>query len=267
MSVEDPGALALVGSGRAGTTVADALVARGWRVMAVAGRSPDAPSTVAAAARYDAPAVPVEDAGRDADLVVIGTPDAAIDDVAAQLARTVRPDALVVHLSGARGLDALAAVPARTGALHPLQTLPNPEAGRARLPGSWCAVAGDAQVADVARSLGLTPIEVDDDDRAAYHAAACIASNHIVALLAQVQQVAPVPLEAFLPLVRAAVDNVAALGPEAALTGPVARGDVATVRGHLDSLSGTDRDAYLALARLAYELAGRDDPELEGALQ
>ena len=197
--------------------------------------------------------------------MVIATPDAAIDAVAAEIAPAVRRDALVVHLSGARGLDALGAVPARTGALHPLQTLPSADAGAARLPGAWCAVAGDRQVWALARQLGMEPIEVADEDRAAYHAAACIASNHVVALLAQVERVAPVPLDAFLPLIRATVDNVADLGAEAALTGPVARGDVETVRGHLDALSDADRDAYLALARRAYELSGRHDPELEGA--
>jgi predicted short-subunit dehydrogenase-like oxidoreductase (DUF2520 family) len=266
VSGEKAGALALVGPGRAGTAVVTALAAAGWRVAAVAGRAPDAPSTEAAAARFGAPALPVADAGRDADLVVIATPDAAIGEVATALAPAVRPDALVVHLSGARGVDALGAVPARTGALHPLQTLPSAEAGAARLAGAWCAVAGDPQVAELARQLGMRPIAVADEDRAAYHAAACIAANHLVALLAQVEQVAPVPLEAFLPLIRAAVDNVADFGAAAALTGPVARGDVETVRSHLGALTDADRDAYLALARRAYALSGRRDPELEGAL-
>jgi predicted short-subunit dehydrogenase-like oxidoreductase (DUF2520 family) len=265
--VEQTGAVALVGPGRAGTAVVTALAAAGWRVVAVAGRTPDAPSTQDAAARFGAPAVDVPDAVRDADLVVIATPDAAIDSVAAALAPAVRRDALVVHLSGARGVDALGVVPARTGALHPLQTLPSAEAGAARLPGAWCAVAGDPQVWELARQLGMKPIAVADEDRAAYHAAACIAANHLVALLAQVERVAPVPLDAFLPLIRAAVDNVADLGAEAALTGPVARGDVETVRGHLGALPDADRDAYLALARRAYELSGRHDPELEGALR
>jgi predicted short-subunit dehydrogenase-like oxidoreductase (DUF2520 family) len=265
--VEKAGALALVGPGRAGTAVATALVAAGWRVVAVAGREADAPSTRAAAARFGAPATTAPDAVRDADLVVIATPDAAIEAVAAELGATVRRDALVVHLSGARGVDVLGAVPARTGALHPLQTLPSADAGAERLTGAWCAVAGDPQVAEIARRLGMQPIEVADEDRAAYHAAACIAANHLVALLAQVERVAPVPLDAFLPLIRAAVDNVEDLGAEAALTGPVARGDVETVRGHLGALSEADRDAYLALARRAYELSGRHDPDLEEALR
>jgi predicted short-subunit dehydrogenase-like oxidoreductase (DUF2520 family) len=265
--VEQAGAVALVGPGRAGTAVVTALVVAGWRVVAVAGRGADAPSTQAAATRFGVTATSVAEAVRDADLVVIATPDAAIGDVAAELAPAVRRDALVVHLSGARGVDVLGAVPARTGALHPLQTLPSAEAGAARLAGAWCAVAGDPQVWAIARQLGMEPIEVADEDRAAYHAAACIAANHLVALLAQVERVAPVPLDAFLPLIRAAVDNVADLGAAAALTGPVARGDVETVRGHLGALPAADRDAYLALARRAYELSGRNDPELEGALR
>src|SRR5689334_19481091 len=110
------GTLALIGPGRAGTTVAAALAARGRRVVAVAGRRPDAASTQAAAQLLGAPAVGVAEAARHADLVVIATPDDAIETVAAEIAPVVRPDALVVHLSGARGLDALAAVPARVGA-------------------------------------------------------------------------------------------------------------------------------------------------------
>lgn len=265
--VEPTGALALVGPGRAGTSIAGALADRGWRVAAVAGRSVDAPSTVAASARLGAPAVAVGDAARHADLVIIATPDAAISGAAVAVAPSVQPDALVIHLSGAHGLEALAAVPARVGALHPLQTFPSVDAGRARLAGSWCAVAGDPQTWALAMQLDLTPVEVADADRVRYHAAACIASNHLVALLDQVARVAPVPLEAFLPLVRASVENVTALGPVAALTGPVARGDVETVRGHLEVLSGADREAYLGMARLARRLSGRDDPTLDAVLR
>jgi predicted short-subunit dehydrogenase-like oxidoreductase (DUF2520 family) len=264
--VEPAGALALVGPGRAGTSVAAALVDRGWRVVAVAGRSADAPSTVAGSRRFDAPAVPVEAAARDADLVIVATPDAAIDGAAAALVPALEPETLVIHLSGARGLEALSGLPARVGALHPLQTLPSAGAGGAGLAGAWCAVAGDPQVRDLAVALGLRPVEIDDADRVRYHAAACIASNHLVALLDQVQRVAPIPLEAFLPLVATTVDNVSALGPEAALTGPVARGDVETVRGHLDALGEGDRAAYRELARLARRLAGRADPELDAVL-
>jgi predicted short-subunit dehydrogenase-like oxidoreductase (DUF2520 family) len=262
------GTLALIGPGRAGTTVATALAARGRRVIAVAGRRPDAPSTQAAARRLGAPAVTVAEAARDADLVVIATPDDAIEAVAASIAPVVRPDTLVVHLSGARGLDALAAVPARVGALHPLQTIPTVDAGLARLAGSWCAIAGDPEVATIAAQLDLRPVPVADDDRARYHAAACIASNHLVALLGQVERVSPVPVEALLPLIQATLDNVAELGPSGALTGPVARGDVDTVRAHLDALPADEHEAYRSLARAARRLTpnGEDD-ELDTVLR
>ena len=131
--------------------------------------------------------------------------------------------------------------------------------GTARLAGSYAAVAGDPEVEELARTMGMVPIHVPDDARVAYHAAACVASNHLVALLAQVDACTGVPLEAFLPLVRSTVDNVAELGARAALTGPVARGDVETVRAHLASIPVEEQEAYRALARRAAVLAGRSD--------
>jgi predicted short-subunit dehydrogenase-like oxidoreductase (DUF2520 family) len=263
-------ALALVGPGRAGTTVAAALVARGWTPVAVAGRSIAAPSTSRVAQQLGAPAVAVPDAGRDADLVVVATPDAEIADTAAALASSLRPGALVIHLSGACPLEELdklhAARPdVEVGSLHPLQSLPSPEVGITRLPGSWCAVEGPASVERLAVSLGLRPFRVDPERRAEYHAAATIASNHLVALLGQAVRVADaagVPPEALLPLVRASVDNVDALGAAAALTGPVARGDADTVARHLGTLTPDERATYRALAREALRLSGRDDAHL-----
>jgi predicted short-subunit dehydrogenase-like oxidoreductase (DUF2520 family) len=268
-------ALALVGPGRAGTTVAAALVARGWTVVAVAGRSSGAPSTRAAADRLGASRIAeVADAGRDADLVIVATPDAVIADTAAALAPSLRAGALVVHLSGAcprEELDKLhAARPdVEVGALHPLQSLPSPEVGLQRLPGSWCAVEGPPSVERLALSLGLRPFRVAPGDRARYHAAATIASNHLVALLGQAARVADaagVPPEALLPLIRASVDNVDALGPADALTGPVARGDGDTVARHLEALSPDDASTYRVLAREALALSGRDDPSLRELL-
>jgi predicted short-subunit dehydrogenase-like oxidoreductase (DUF2520 family) len=216
----------------------------------------------------------VADAGRDADLVIVATPDAVIADTAAALAPSLRAGALVVHLSGAcprEELDKLhAALPdVEVGALHPLQSLPSPEVGLQRLPGSWCAVEGPPSVERLALSLGLRPFRVAPGDRARYHAAATIASNHLVALLGQAARVADaagVPPEALLPLIRASVDNVDALGPAGALTGPVARGDGDTVARHLEALSPDDASTYRVLAREALALSGRDDPALRELL-
>jgi predicted short-subunit dehydrogenase-like oxidoreductase (DUF2520 family) len=258
---------ALVGPGRAGTAVADALVAVRDRCVAVAGRALDAPSTRAAARRFGAPAVRVADAGRDADLVVLATPDAALEATAAAVAPRLRPGSLVVHLSGARGVDALAPLASvrpdvRVGALHPLQTFVEPTDTPAALVGAWAAVSGPPAVRRLAHHLGLRPVEVPDDQRARYHAAAVVASNHLVALLGQVERLAEeagIPLAAFEPLVRATVDHVFELGPTAALTGPVARGDVATVSRHLAALHEDEHRAYQALADSARRLAGHDD--------
>jgi predicted short-subunit dehydrogenase-like oxidoreductase (DUF2520 family) len=122
----------------------------------------------------------------------------------------------------------------------------------------------------LAISLGMRPFRVDDADRVAYHAAATVASNHLVALLGQAARLADaagVPPAALLPLVYATLENVETLGPESALTGPVARGDVDTVRRHLDVLADDERPAYRALAEQARRLAGRDDPALRHALE
>jgi predicted short-subunit dehydrogenase-like oxidoreductase (DUF2520 family) len=267
-------ALALVGPGRAGTALALALRPHGWSTRAVAGRTPDRPSTVSAAARLGAVAVAVEDAGRGCDVVVLATPDAAVSEVAERVAPSLEPGALVVHLSGALGIDALAGLARRRpdvvlGALHPLQSLPTPDAGAARLAGSWCAVEGPDAVQALAEQAGMRPFTVAPEARATYHAAACVASNHLVALLGQVERLAceaGVPFEAFLPLVRASVDNVDELGPAGALTGPVARGDSSTVAAHLAALSDDERAAYRAGALAALRLASRDGDAGLGAV-
>ena len=259
-------AFALVGPGRAGTAVALALAGRGWRPVAVAGQSLDAPSTRAVAARLGAPAVEVADAGREADVVIVATPDAAIAAAAVTLAPALWAGALVVHLSGASTLHELDGVllarpDVEVGSLHPLQSLPSADVGRDRLAGSWCAVDGSPRVEKLARTLGMRPFRVDAADRVRYHAAACVASNHLVALLGQVERLAAyagVPFEAFLPLVRGTVENVDELGPNAALTGPVARGDHETVAHHLDALPEEERETYRALVLEAERLAAHD---------
>lgn len=276
--ITPPRALTLVGPGRAGTSVALALLRRGWSVRAVAGRSPDAPSTRRAAALLgDAPAVTAGAAGKDSQVVIVATPDQAIAAVAGALSSSLEPDALVVHLSGAAGLEVFDEVRAarpdvRFGAMHPLQSLPSAEIGVDRLEGAWCAVDGPPDVARMAEVAGMRPftLRAGADARTVYHAAACVASNHLVALLAQVDRLAAlagVPFDAFVPLVRSTVANVVELGPAAALTGPVARGDVATVAAHLAALPADERDSYRFGASEALRLTTGHDAELESLLQ
>jgi len=227
----------VIGGGRAGSSFAAALGSAGWRVPRLLGRDDD-----------------VADAAAGVDLVLVATPDAAIADTAAAIAPGV---AVIAHVAGSLGLDVLASHD-RTAAVHPLVSLPNAEVGAERLrDGAWFAIAGDPIAAAVVADLGGHSFEVADADRAAYHAAACIASNHLVALLGQVERVAAtagVPLEAYLDLVRGTVDNVATLGPAAALTGPAARGATATIERHLAALDPSERPAYEALVQAARRL-------------
>ncbi len=193
------------------------------------------------------------------DLLLIATPDRAVADTASVVAPV--EETVVAHLSGVLGLEALAPH-GRRASLHPLVSLPGDSAGAGPLfAGSWFAVSGDPLVRRLVEDLGGRPVVVSPEDRAAYHAAAVIASNHLVALLGQAERIAEsvgVPLEAFLELAAGSVDNVRRLGAAGALTGPAARGDEDTIRAHLEALEPADRDSYSAVAELARRLAGRN---------
>jgi predicted short-subunit dehydrogenase-like oxidoreductase (DUF2520 family) len=226
----------VVGPGRAGSALAAALRSAGWRVDGPLGRDHD-PTLVTSGAR----------------VVLLAVPDGAVADVAASLSPG---DAVVAHLAGSLGLDVLAPHE-RVASVHPLVSLPDAELGARRLTGAWFAVAGDPIASEVVALLGGRAVEVADADRTTYHAAAAVAANHLVALLGQVERLAGsvgVPLEAYLDLARGALDNVAEVGPAAALTGPVARGDRATVARHLAAIPQDERAAYALLAELAQRL-------------
>jgi predicted short-subunit dehydrogenase-like oxidoreductase (DUF2520 family) len=190
------------------------------------------------------------------DLLLIATPDAAI----AEVAQAIRPveHTVVAHVSGSAGLHPLVRHP-RRAVLHPLVALPDAERGAERLVGAWFGLAeeGDPLVAEVVASLRGRVVHVAETGWARYHAAAVIASNHLVALLGQAERVAATvgaPMEAFLDLARGSLADVAALGPRDALTGPVRRGDTATVERHLDALPPEERPAYEAMAHEAERL-------------
>ncbi len=144
--------------------------------------------------------------------------------------------------------------------MHPLVALPDSERGAERLrSGVWFATAGDPLISELVAELGGHEFTIADEARAGYHAAAAIASNHLVALLGQAERVgatAGVPFEALMALVRATVHNVDELGPAAALTGPAARGDNDTIDRHRAALANDELAAYDALVAEARRLAG-----------
>ena len=231
----------IIGPGRAGRSFASAFASAGVEVQGLLGRADD-----------------IAGAAVGADLVLLAVPDHAVAGIAARV-RPVR-STVVAHCSGALGLEVLT-THVRVGSLHPLVTLPSPVVGGKRLrEGAYFAVAGDRLVKELVLALGGRLLEVPTGARAAYHAAACIASNHLVALLGQVQRVAAsvgLPLEAFLPLAEGALEDVRELGPAAALTGPAARRDLATIESHRQALDRSELDGYDAGVALAHRLASR----------
>jgi predicted short-subunit dehydrogenase-like oxidoreductase (DUF2520 family) len=239
----------LIGPGRAGRSLARALASCGYQVLGILGRHDDQ-----------------EAAAEGADVLVIATPD----DVVAEVAAGIHPvtSCVVVHLAAALGLDVLGPH-LRRASLHPLVPLPNPEVGAARLmSGIGFAVAGDPVAEELALALLGRPFTVADADRAAYHAAACIAANHVVALLGQVERIASatgLDPAAFYALSQAAVEDVARLGAAAALTGPASRGDWKTLERHRRALAPEERPGYLAGAALAARLARQRPRPAEGA--
>jgi predicted short-subunit dehydrogenase-like oxidoreductase (DUF2520 family) len=199
--------LAVVGRGRVGYALARALRDAGHDVDGPVGRGAN---------------------GQGADAVLLCVPDAEIARAAANLT----PGPIVGHCSGATGLGVLA--PHEAFSLHPLMTV---TADGADFTGAGAAIAGNtpralAYAAQLAGALRMQPVEIPEEGRPAYHAAASVASNFLVTLEAAAERIgAGVGLgrDQLVPLVRATVENWARLGPERALTGPVARGDEATV--------------------------------------
>ncbi len=242
----------VVGTGRAGGAFALALSRAGWDITVMEAR-PLVLGTVDPNR--------VERIVSAADLVLIAVTDSAISRVATALPATA---GVVAHVSGASGLDVLAPH-RRVASIHPLMSLPDAQVGAARL-GDHCtfAVDGDPIAHEVVASLVGRGVTVPDSKRARYHAAASIAANHLTALCAQVDRLArdiDVPVDAYWTLMSTTLENIAAVGPAAALTGPAARADWPTVRAHLAALpSDDDRRFYIACCTAAARMAGHNVP-------
>jgi predicted short-subunit dehydrogenase-like oxidoreductase (DUF2520 family) len=266
----------VVGAGRLGTALAAALREAGVEVDGPSGRG---------------------EVPRGCEAIVLCVPDVEIPAAATTVAGAAP---LVGHTSGATRLDALAAAGGAAFGLHPLQTFPerapSEAASAERAPsdaasavragsaergpsalaafaGAGCAVAGSTPAAldfavRLAELLGLSPFEIDDEGRTAYHAAASVASNFTVTLLAAAERIAAgaglAPHEAralLAPLVRRTVESVAELGPERALTGPITRGDHATVeaqRRAVEDAAPDLLDLFDELVRHTRALAGHE---------
>lgn len=234
--------IAIVGAGRLGNALADALRAADLNVRGPFGRGYDGTEG-------------------SPDVVLLCVPDREISAAAAVL--TERAGMLVGHCSGATTLRAIG--PHEAFSLHPLMTIPREGAV---FTGAVAAIAGSTDRAllaarSLADGLGMTAVQVPDDDRVAYHASAAIASNQLLTVLELAENLAAtVGLERahLAPIVRATVDNWLATGAATALTGPVARGDEETISGHREAVrthSEIDLPLYDAMLAATRRLAAK----------
>jgi len=210
-----PETVALVGGGRVGTALAAALRAAGRPVIGPLGRGEIV----------------------DADVVLLCVPDSRIAEVAAQFSGRAQ---YIGHVSGATPINRLASAGVPMFGLHPAQTFAGQD-GPERFHDVGAAVSGSTPAAlrvarELATAVGMRPFEIDEAHRGAYHAAACVASNFLITIADAAEQLAAgaglapeQSRELFGPLVRTTVQNWFERGPRAALTGPVERGDTATV--------------------------------------
>ena len=244
-------AVGIVGAGRLGASLGGGLRQAGYDVRAVAsGRLESARSLASALGDRARATSDPGDVLALCDLVFLTVPDAVIEPLSASL--PWQRQHTVVHCSGALGLEALTAVTGAGGSpgcVHPLQSFPSRSPEPERFRGVFCGVEAGPNLGPLLESivtdLGARSFRLEGVDRALYHAAAVMVSNHVVGLAnaaARVWGLAGLPpelgREALSPLLTSAVQNVARLDFASALTGPIARGDAPTVDAHLRALAG-----------------------------
>jgi predicted short-subunit dehydrogenase-like oxidoreductase (DUF2520 family) len=257
----------IVGSGRAGLGLALALRRARIKVAGVHGRRErPMPSGLSLSVGATPPWLP------EVGVVVLAVRDDALGSCVNDLVRGhgLGRGQVVLHLSGALTHDVLRplqALGAATGSMHPLMTVAaDPAQASRRFRGATFVLEGDlaaVAVADaIVRRLGGIPVTLAPERKPVYHAGAVFASNYVVAMLAVAVRLLvdaglarETAVAALLPLARATLENVADAGPTGALTGPVARGDVATVRRHLAALRHQDAELYRAVGRQTLQLA------------
>jgi predicted short-subunit dehydrogenase-like oxidoreductase (DUF2520 family) len=254
----------VIGAGRVGSALAAALRQRGHVIVSVAGES-DASRGRAAALLPGVPLAKPTAVARDCDVLLLTVPDDMLANVVTQLsaAGAIHRGQYVVHTSGSHGLRVLepaTALGARPVALHPAMTFTGTALDLERLPDCVFGVTAGpderAWVSDLVSELGASVMWVPEELRGLYHAGLAHGANHLVTLVAQAMELlgsagADDPAAILRPLLQAALDNALAQG-DSALTGPIVRGDVNTVRAHVAEISRTAPDTlptYVALAR------------------
>jgi predicted short-subunit dehydrogenase-like oxidoreductase (DUF2520 family) len=238
----------IIGAGRVAQALGRLLRERGDVPVVIASRTKKSAET--AAAWMGAAPVSLEEITKKTKRLLIAVSDDGLPEVASKLMESGLRGATVLHTCGSRGPEVLSELSKfgnSAGVLHPLQTVPSAVEGAATLPGSAFAVAGDTEAVAWAEALvallGGTCLRIEAGRWPLYHAAAVMACNYqatlvdaALELLERAGLSRTAALSAIAPLVRATTANVLRLGPDLALTGPIQRGDSATVRAHMAAL-------------------------------
>ena len=277
--------VAIVGGGRVGCDLGRRMRELGWRVGAVVTRSRASARRAVLAIGGGVAHGGLTRQAVGADLILIATPDDAIENVARDLAGIGGSEwrgKIVLHTSGAldrTALGALAELGASTGSIHPLQTFSG--RGVPDLDGVVFAIEGDRRALrtarNIARSLGGVPVVVEGAHKAAYHAAGAMVAGQGLALVEAATRILMKSgftrrqaVQALLPLMRQMLSNFERHGPRVAWTGPHSRGDYATIRRHRDALKKFPREygeAYRALTLLAGRVLAANPAAAEKALE
>ena len=266
--------ISIIGPGRVGTALGRLAFRVGYGIAAVAGGSDPQRTADRAASMGKAQVLPTAEAAAAGELVLLTVHDAAIEPVCEQIAVAggLAHKPVVAHCSGVLDCSALAsakAIGCPVGSMHPLQTFPDIETAIGAIPGTYFFIEGDDKAAaaleELARAVGGQTVRIPSSAKPVYHAAAVMTSNYLTTLLATAMELyEEVGMDheharkAMAPIAIATLNNVLRMGPAEALTGPIARGDVDTVKKHLaamEDMHDTVVDVYRTIGMRTVNMA------------
>jgi predicted short-subunit dehydrogenase-like oxidoreductase (DUF2520 family) len=280
-----PGSLSIIGAGRVGRALGRRLRELGWRIGAVVTRSEtSARKAVRSIGAGHARAFLTRQV-LAAQVILITTPDHSVAEVAGELARIGAEELrgkIILHTSGALSssvLDPVKKCGAAVGSMHPLQTFSGVEVPP--LEGRAIAIEGDSHAVrmarQIARALGAVPVRIERSKKPLYHAAGALAAGNVLVLMEAATRLMTVAgmkrreaVRALLPLTRQVLENFERLGPRAAWTGPLSRGDYGVVAAHMESMKDLPAEfaeTYEAVNRLAAMVLAQDSAAMLAELE
>ncbi len=265
--------VSIIGAGVVGTAVGHILKTKGYNITAIASRTQ---ASLDRAFPYTGglTTTDVVEAASLGDLVFITTQDDQIEKVCAKIAlgNGFKAGNVILHMSGALSMKVLKSAEkagAFTVSIHPMQSFVDIDLAIKQLPGAYFGVTAEEKIQPLVfklvKDLGGEPVVIKDEDKPLYHAAACVTSNYLAALLRFAQEIylsigisQEVSLKAIWPLVEGTLKNIKQKGTSQALTGPIARGDLGTIEKHLSALKSKLPEAlnlYEKLGNYTVEVA------------